>query len=97
MVDFNEIDGARRLLGLGETATLKEIKAAYRRLAHLHHPDKHNGADAGETETMKKLNRVYKLLTDYCAEYRYSFQQEDIARIHSQEEDYKRWRDNWSF
>jgi curved DNA-binding protein CbpA len=30
MASFEEIDGARRLLGLGETATLKEIKQAYR-------------------------------------------------------------------
>ncbi len=96
-MNFSEIDKARNLLGLGETATLKEIKAAYRRLAHLHHPDKHSSADATETETMKKLNRAYELLTGYCAEYRYSFHQENIARVNSQEEDYKRWHDNWSF
>ena len=45
MANFNEIDEARRLLGLGEVATLKEIKSAYRRLAHRHHPaDKHGSA-----------------------------------------------------
>jgi hypothetical protein len=49
MVNFNELDEARRLLGLGEAATLKEIRSAYRRLAHHHHPDKHYGADE-ETE-----------------------------------------------
>ena len=96
-MNYKEIDEARRLLGLGETATLKEIKAAYRRLAHIHHPDKHGGADAGDTEIIKKLNRAYKLITDYCNDYRYSFRQEDITKVYSQEEDYKKWRDNWSF
>jgi hypothetical protein len=38
-VNFREIDKVRRLFGLGESATLKEIKTAYRRLAH-HNPVK---------------------------------------------------------
>ena len=32
MADFKQIDEARRLLGLDETATLEEIKDAYRQL-----------------------------------------------------------------
>ncbi len=28
MADFDQIDAARRLLGLGEAATLKQVKAA---------------------------------------------------------------------
>ena len=56
MANFNEIDEARRLLGLGEAATLKEIKSAYRRLAHRHHPDKHIVASEEDMERMKKLN-----------------------------------------
>jgi DnaJ-class molecular chaperone len=43
MANFNEIEEARKLLGLGEAATLDEIKRAYRTLAHRHHPDKHGG------------------------------------------------------
>jgi len=96
MVDFNEIDEARRLLGLGEAATLEEIKTAYRSLAHLHHPDKHAGADTDETEIMKKLNRAYKLLMDYCNEYKYTFRQEDVARVYP-EEDRRKWREKWPF
>jgi len=32
-IDFNKIDEARKILGLGEKATLKEIKSAYREKA----------------------------------------------------------------
>ena len=39
MASFEEIDKARKLLGLGEVANLSEIKTAYRRLAHRYHPD----------------------------------------------------------
>jgi len=72
-MNFHEVDEARKLLELGETATLKEIKTAFRRLAKIHHPNKHTGDDAGETEIIKRLNKAYKLLTDHCSDYKYSF------------------------
>jgi DnaJ-class molecular chaperone len=95
MANFNEIEEARKLLGLGEAATLKEIKRAYRTLAHRHHPDKH-GSVAGETaETMKRLNWAYKLLTDYCDNYKYSFREEDVARTYPDEEYLRAFKDRW--
>jgi DnaJ-class molecular chaperone len=95
MVDFDKIEEARRLLGLGEAATLKEIKRAYRTLAHHHHPDKQGGDDSTESETMKRLNRAYKLLMDYCNEYKYSFKKEDVARTYPDEEYFKTFKDRW--
>jgi DnaJ-class molecular chaperone len=96
MANFMEIDEARKVLGLSDAATLKEIKRAYRTLAHRHHPDKHSEAASGETEeTMKKLNWAYKLLMDYCDNYKYSFREEDIARTYPEEEYMRNWRKNW--
>ncbi len=95
MVSFNEIDEARGLLGLGEAATLKKIRSAYRRLAHQHHPDKHDSADEENNEMMKKLNRAYKVLMDYCTDYKYSFREEAVARTYPYEEDMRTWRENW--
>ena len=95
MANFNEIEEARKLLGLGETATLKEIKRAYRTLAHRHHPDKNDSTNEKSSEMMKKMNRAYKVLMDYCNEYRYSFSQEDVARVYPGEEYFRTWRDKW--
>jgi DnaJ-class molecular chaperone len=95
MANFNEIEEARKLLGLGEAATLKEIKRAYRTLAHRHHPDKLGGDDSTESETMKKLNWAYKLLMDYCDNYKYSFREEDIARTYPDEEYLRTFKDRW--
>ena len=96
MASFLEIDEARKILGLGDVATLKEIKGTYRRLASRYHPDKHTASGLAETEEMmKSLNRAYKLLTDYCIDYKYSFREEDIARTYPHEEHMKRWRENW--
>ena len=43
------------ILGIPETATHIEIKAAYRSLAKLHHPDKHGGSP--EKERLFKKNQ----------------------------------------
>ncbi len=94
MASFEEIDEARKIFGLGEAATSKEIRNAYRRLARHHHPDRCNGDAQGE-EVMKKLNRAYKLLEDYCRNYKYGFRREDVRRTYPDEEYIRKWRDNW--
>lgn len=49
---------ARTILGVGYSATKDEIKAAYRRLAMKHHPDRDGGS---ETE-FKKISKAYEVL-----------------------------------
>ncbi|HSA77772.1 MAG TPA: molecular chaperone DnaJ, partial [Nitrospirota bacterium] len=51
------------LLGVHRNATDSEIKRAYRRLAHEHHPDKNPGNKAAE-EKFKEINQAYEVLSD---------------------------------
>jgi DnaJ-class molecular chaperone len=96
MANFNEIEEARRLLGLGEAATLKEIKTAYRTMAHCHHPDKYGSVDSEKNEeVMKRLNWAYKLLMDYCDNYKYSFRGEDVAETDPHEEYLRTFKEKW--
>ena len=95
MANFNEIEEARKLLELGETATLKQIKTAYRSLAHRYHPDKNDSAKEDNDEMMKNLNKAYNLLLDYCTDYKYGFSEEDVARTYPNEEDWRKWRESW--
>ena len=95
MANFIEIDEARKILGLGDAATLNEIKSAYRRLAYRYHPDKHGSTNEENDVMMKKLNRAYQLLLDYCSDYKYSFGEEDIGRTYPHEEYMRKWRENW--
>ena len=96
MTNFMEIDEARRELELSEAATLKEIKTAYRALAHRYHPDKHSDSVGEESaETMKRLNWAYKLLVDYCENYKYSFNEEAVARNYPDEEYVRNWHKKW--
>jgi len=94
MANFEEIDKARRLLGLGDRATLKEIKQAYREMAFRYHPDSGGKGVEGE-EMMKQPNWAYRLLLSYCADYSYSFTKEDVAKTYFYEEYLRKFYDGW--
>lgn len=51
------------ILGLSKQASEREIKAAYRKLAHQYHPDKNPGDKAAE-EQFKEASEAYAVLSD---------------------------------
>ena len=63
-MNFKQIDEARKLLELGEEATMDEIKGAYRRLAFKYHPDRCKEKDikknAMDEELYEHLKRFYE-------------------------------------
>ncbi len=61
MKDYYEI------LGVARGANSEEIKRAYRKLAHQHHPDKKGGSDA----KFKEINEAYQVLGDEQKRKRY--------------------------
>ncbi len=52
-----------RVLGVKQTATIAEIKSAYRRLARMRHPDVNRGSEKAARE-FALLSRAYHSLTD---------------------------------
>ena len=53
-----------KILGLSKTATLKEIKKAFRKLAQKHHPDKAKPDNAKHNETIfRTLAEAYEILS----------------------------------
>jgi len=99
MADFKEIDHARKILRLGEFASLEEIKEAYRRLSLQYHPDRCTHEKKKECEEIfKKITCAYEIITSYCSSYRYSFKDDDVKRSGLSKEAYdhlKRFYDGW--
>ena len=52
-----------QILGVSKTATEKEIKAAYRKLARQHHPDVNPGDKTAE-DKFKDVGEAYEVLSD---------------------------------
>jgi len=94
-MDFSQINKARKLLGLLEEATLKEIKQAYREMAKKYHPDGYPESRREECKNiMIRINQAYKTLLDYINCYKISFKREEVER-NDPEMGIKRFRDDW--
>src|SRR5262245_22043614 len=57
-------------LGVAKTATEKEIKQAYRKLARKHHPDVNPGDKSAEAK-FKEINEAYEVLGDPAQRKKY--------------------------
>ncbi len=67
-----ELDWARKTLGLGRRATLEEIKSAYREACKKWHPDYNPDHDKSDlTKHMQDINKAYQILMEYIENYRY--------------------------
>lgn len=70
---YDELQQARKVFGLGEQASLQEIKIRHRELAKRYHPDAGNN---GKDDAIRELNEAYRLLLDYIRHYRFGFDEE---------------------
>ena len=51
------------ILQVSEHASLDEVKAAYRRLVKINHPDKsHEFVQSSNTEVLKIINQAYEIM-----------------------------------
>jgi len=56
-----------KILGVNKNSSEEEIKKAYRKLAHQHHPDKKTGDEA----KFKEINEAYQVLSDKKKRHQY--------------------------
>jgi len=81
LITFKDIDNARKVLDLLETASIEQIKGNYRELIVKYHPDKHQSSKnrAEYEEKIKEINNSYRIIMNYCTNYPISL--ENIMKI----------------
>ena len=67
-------------LGVAKTATDKEIKQAFRKLARKHHPDVNQGDKSAESR-FKEINEAYEVLGDADKRKKYRRAGLELARL----------------
>jgi hypothetical protein len=67
-MDFNK--DYYNILAIPSTASKEEIKAAYRRLVKLYHPDRNQGSELSE-ERIKDINEAYEVLYNDITRHAY--------------------------
>ena len=72
---FQELQQALEIFGLSGRATLRQIKGRHRELVKRYHPDRGGEEDP---ERIRLINAAYRLLTDYCQNYAFSFEEEEF-------------------
>ena len=70
-----EIERALDILDLPKLITKEDIKKQYHFLAKKNHPDL-----GGSMEDMEQINSAYTLLMKYIEEFRYTFNEEEVAK-----------------
>jgi DnaJ-class molecular chaperone len=86
MLQYKDINEARKLLNLPEQASMDEIRSNYRRLIRMWHPDRCGQDNAECHEMTQKIIKAYQTITLYCSQYMYSFAREDVEKHLSNEE-----------
>lgn len=79
---YTELREALQVFGLGERATLREIRARHRELVKAHHPDA-GGREDGER--IRRINAARRVLLDYVESYRFSFSEDEFYEQNPEE------------
>jgi DnaJ-class molecular chaperone len=72
---YEQLRAALLEFGLGDRASLKEIKSRHRELVKQYHPDT---GESHDPEKIRRVNASYRVLLDYVTEYRFGFGEEEF-------------------
>jgi curved DNA-binding protein CbpA len=72
---IKQIKEALDFMNIPPLSTIKDIKRQYKKLSKKYHPD-----IIGDDKMMHKLNESYKILMDYCENYKFTFDEYEIKK-----------------
>lgn len=72
---YQDFMKAVEVFGLGQRASLQQIRDRHRELAKAHHPDQGNATDP---EAIRRINCAYEIIREYCTNYQFCFSEEEF-------------------
>lgn len=72
---------AADILGIGDSASIIQIRTRYHTLARMWHPDVSDHASMETHDDMVSLNAAYDILIEYCMQYQISFHPDDLSQV----------------
>lgn len=82
-ITYDEILTAVETLGLGNSATIDEIKKAYKELAKKFHPD--TGNQSSDSEKFIEVSFSYRILMAYASSFKIDFSEEAFLKSFPEE------------
>jgi len=72
---IKEIQKSLEFMDIPPLSSIKDIKRQYKKLSKKYHPDVF-----GDAKMMEKLNYSYKILIEYCENYKFTFDECEIKK-----------------
>lgn len=80
-MSYADFAAALRTLGLSGRASLAEVRQRHRALVKRLHPD----AGGSDAEAIRALNEAYRLVQEYCRNYRFDFSRAEYLEQNPEE------------
>ncbi len=78
---FKDLQMALQELGLGEKATVRDVKDRYRTLVKLYHPDR----SVADNDKIRCITAAYKVVSEYLQNYQYDFSKPQFYQQYPEE------------
>lgn len=93
--DKKALTQAAQVLGIRGKASLKEIRAAYKRHMNEWHPDKCRDGEKASLEMAQKLNHAYDILIEYCEDVPFDFSDEGMESTAGESSTEEFWNEHF--
>ena len=80
VITFEKVENAKKILGLPDLCSRKEIRSAYLGLAKIWHPDIYRGNSSECNKRFRKIADAWNFMKYLMEHYRYSLRKDDIIR-----------------
>lgn len=89
MDKYDEITRARKTLNINESESLKNIKEKFKNLIKKYHPDVCKKDKESCKQKSIEIIKAYEIIMNYCNNYKFSFNKEEVNKYLSPKETWK--------